>query len=263
MERGEFISVAAASQVLGVSERTARRWCLAGKLRARKQGRAHIVDPVSVAELREQLSAGEGQQVPEIADTTPSPVLPAPPPLPLQEASGQLESGAREEPADIEVTLGQMKEALGPIDYQVRRLRSEVEEFAAVAEDLQQTNLQLRTTITTLQDILTVGAIAAVVLIIGLAVFHHTYYQHTSDREYARQQRQARATQATVEKRLTALEQAAGPKQGAAKADSGVATPDYSSLYQLRGTSSGTATQVKPEEKLPRPRPAWIKKHSR
>jgi hypothetical protein len=238
----------AASRILKVSTRTARRWCSDGNLRARKQGRAYIVDPVSVAELQVELTAGAGKKAPGVADTAPA--LPAPPSLPLQQASGQPafaeastfaeatadesadgpESGTKEEPAATGQALGQVKESLGPTGYQVRSLRSEVEHLAAVAEKLQEANKHLRT----MKYIMALGAAASVILVLGLAGDHHLHDQHTL--------KQAQAAQVAVERRLTALEQAARPTVPVA---AGIG-PIQPTSKQVATIDSGTTVSAPP-----------------
>lgn len=244
MERGEFISISAASKVLGVSERTTRRWCSDGNLRARKQGRAHFVDPISVAELQAKRTAGAGKKAPEVADTASSPALPAPPSRPLHRASGQPafaeatadesadgpENATKEESAATGAALGQVKESLGPTGYQVRNLRSEVEHLAAVAEKLQEANRHLRT----MKYILALGVAASVILVLGLAGVHHLHDQHAL--------KQAQAAQVAVERRLTALEQAARPTVPVA-ADIGPIQP---TSKQVATIDSGTTVPAPP-----------------
>lgn len=69
MEEPTYISAKAAGQALGVSERTARRWCVDGRLRSRRSGKAYEVEAASMEALKQEpasLDTAAGPAEPEL-----------------------------------------------------------------------------------------------------------------------------------------------------------------------------------------------------
>jgi excisionase family DNA binding protein len=148
METTKTLSVAEASEALGVSMRTVRRWCEDKKLRAFRHGKAHQIAPESVEKMK--LALAQERAGPDTAAGPVEPELPAredePPDVDADTPAGQTsvpvaEAGA---PVQVRVLIGEPRTEYGQGAAEPEQEReSAADELAQLRADVQELRTRL------------------------------------------------------------------------------------------------------------------------
>ena len=221
METDEYLSVNELGKALGVSSRTARRYCTEGIVRATKPKKDWLVDPSSVEELKQALADHPGSSPTSLAgerardgkheddvgqvdtDTDSSP------------GDGQEADSAAGSGADAGQTNGRVQEDVAELGEQVEQLRSRIDRLGRMHADkiegLEETSHRVWATTEKLKFALTICAavfVAAIGILSILFGVHMLDYAHVPKREQAIQLARERSEEEAVNKRLDELTQA-------------------------------------------------------
>jgi len=222
MDKEQTFSVAEAGTALGVSPRTARRWCKEGKLPAQKAGKSYLIGLDEVEQMRRALGRKKAPMPAEeaVSDASCSEDIGQ---ITEADESADVDSDAVVETVTVgggdETENGQIEEdeqdAVGQLADQVEKLQARLDRISQLLADkvkkLAAANRELSDDISTLAVWLVVMAVVFILAagVVAITIYdHYDDYAHITKWQAGIQEAQDRREKEAMREQLAELAQA-------------------------------------------------------